>query len=263
MRERLDSLRPKVSRLSSLASSISQSLNNSPTQGISFHSKLSFALRQLSWTSAKTYFEDQRKNIDKRFPFLNHLWIIYVLIYIPYNFFIRSLYNILTTIINTAEFESSTATHVPTYYAPNVGSEIDILFAFVLPVIATLFGGLHCFGWSFAFPTLIEKWFWRIGSLVMTVVPSILFFVLICVSIVSFFFAYVYGIELVEEGDTSLEPENMNIMVATSMEFLTVFGLIAYMLARTSLLVQAVVLLREQPESAFYVVDWTRYLPHV
>ena len=47
------------------------------------------------------------------------------------------------------------------------------------------------------------------------------------------------------------------------MEFLAVFGLIAYMLARTSLLVQAVVLLREQPESAFYVVDWTRFLPHV
>jgi len=97
----------------------------------------------------------------------------------------------------------------------------------------------------------------------MTVVPSALFLVLLCVSIVSFVYAYAYDIDLSEEMEAGMQPENMNIMVAASMEFVAVFGLIAYMLARTSLLVQAVVLLREQPESAFYVVDWTRFLPHV
>ena len=48
-----------------------------------------------------------------------------------------------------------------------------------------------------------------------------------------------------------------------------IFGLVlpvafvGYMVARLVLLLQAVALLREQPASAFYVIDWTRFLPHV
>jgi len=40
-------------------------------------------------------------------------------------------------------------------------------------------------------------------------------------------------------------------------------GLVGYMFARLLLLTQAVVLLREQPESAFYEISWIRFWPHI
>ena len=40
-------------------------------------------------------------------------------------------------------------------------------------------------------------------------------------------------------------------------------ALVGYMVARLVLLSQAVVLLREQPASAFYAINWTGFLPHV
>ena len=40
-------------------------------------------------------------------------------------------------------------------------------------------------------------------------------------------------------------------------------ALVGYMAARLVLLSQAVILLREQPASAFYAINWTRFLPHI
>jgi len=45
--------------------------------------------------------------------------------------------------------------------------------------------------------------------------------------------------------------------------FLAGAGLVAYMLARLLLLTQAIMLLRKQPESAFYAINWTNFLPHI
>jgi len=39
--------------------------------------------------------------------------------------------------------------------------------------------------------------------------------------------------------------------------------LFIYVLARLSLIGQALALLRHQPESAFLAVDWTKYIPHI
>ena len=45
--------------------------------------------------------------------------------------------------------------------------------------------------------------------------------------------------------------------------FLVGAALVAYMLARLLLLTQAIMLLRKQPESAFYAINWANFLPHI
>ena len=65
------------------------------------------------------------------------------------------------------------------------------------------------------------------------------------------------------------EPLYILAMVIYSVGTVIVVGillpavLVAYMVARLVLLSQAVILLREQPASAFHAVNWTRYFPHI
>jgi hypothetical protein len=39
----------------------------------------------------------------------------------------------------------------------------------------TIFGAVHCCGWTFSFPTLLEQLLWRIASIVTTSCPTIMF----------------------------------------------------------------------------------------
>jgi len=41
------------------------------------------------------------------------------------------------------------------------------------------------------------------------------------------------------------------------------FLFVTYMLARLSLFLQAIVLLRQQPSSVFFTVTWTKFIPHI
>lgn len=55
----------------------------------------------------------------------------------------------------------------------------------------------------------------------------------------------------------------MVLMLFTIGAFLAGTGLVAYMLARLLLLTQAIILLRKQPESAFYAINWADFLLHI
>ena len=55
----------------------------------------------------------------------------------------------------------------------------------------------------------------------------------------------------------------MENMLGAIVVFLGGAALVAYMLARLLLLTQAIMLLRKQPESAFYAIDWADFLPPI
>lgn len=78
-----------------------------------------------------------------------------------------TLFVALTAIAN-ADAPKSNAVSAPTFYAPKAD------YATVLPSIAVIFGGLHCIGWNSHFLTRTEQLLWRAGSLVITLVPSVL-----------------------------------------------------------------------------------------
>jgi len=122
---------------------------------------------------------------------------------------------------------------------------------FVLPTITIVFGGLHCFGWNFTFPTPAERTLWRVTSLLITVIPLIAGLVLS----LNHHWGQLRIQSQVQRGEQS---RALKMLVYPALMLLVV-----YVLARLSLLIQALVLLRRQPTSAYVVVDWSRFLPHI
>ena len=186
----------------------------------------------------------------------------------------------LISIANTTTLGSH-KTHVPTFYAPNTDSSNDPmpLVVFFLPSFAAIFGALHCIAWNFHFPSHIEQLLWRIGSLTITLIPSIpvvftllafaailiALLIAIPISIILSFFENKYGFYFSIPSISlpqSVKVVLMGLAVTLSL-IVGVAGLLAYMLARLLLLTQAIMLLREQPESAFYAIDWAHFLPHM
>ena len=47
-----------------------------------------------------------------------------------------------------------------------IGSIVARLFC--LPVVSVVFGGIHCVGWFFDFPSSAEAMLWRVSSVVLT-----------------------------------------------------------------------------------------------
>ena len=135
------------------------------------------------------------------------------------------------------------ATHVPSFYAPATDSDHYSRMV-VFAIFGVIFGGIHCIGWNFAFPTHFETSLWRHTSLVLTIVP------LVAAPI-----------------DYILENVNLKGRVGEKLRLLLDLVMTAllfvYVPARLSLIAQALALLRDQPAAAYVAVDWTKYIPHL
>ncbi|KAF8515238.1 hypothetical protein BU17DRAFT_51927 [Hysterangium stoloniferum] len=116
------------------------------------------------------------------------------------------------------------------------GTKIDM----PSPVLATVFGAIHCVGWSYIFPTNTETLLWRVCSILVTAIPSL------C----SALFVFLSVIEITENS--------MFLVLVLLNPTLPV-----YILARLSLLVEAVISLRALPAKAYANVEWTSFLPHI
>jgi len=238
-----------------------------------YRAQLSSIHHQLSSISLSTinqFLHDQRQKLD--FPGSTHLWFFYLPIMW---FFVDPLFALGESLfgIATTTTLKSDATHVPTFYAPNTDGSADhiSLVYFGLPVVAAIFGALHCIAWNFHFPSHIEQLLWRIGSLTITLIPSVPFLViyaLVLILVLLEFLEERYGfdpsipsISLPQSVKNVLEAVGGTLLVIIA--FLGGTGLVAYMLARLLLLMQAIMLLRKQPESAFYAINWSNFLPHI
>ncbi|KAI9507072.1 hypothetical protein F5148DRAFT_1208326 [Russula earlei] len=93
---------------------------------------------------------------------------------------------------------------------------------------ALTFGGIHCTGWSFAFPSSTERILWRVASVYITAAPAL--FIMIA----------------------SMADDTMFNMFLSS-----------YILGRLVLLVLPFLSLRSLPTAAYHVVHWTLHIPHV
>jgi hypothetical protein len=98
--------------------------------------------------------------------------------------------------------------------------------------IFCIFGAVHCIAWNFIFPSDVELWLWRVGSLC-TLVPVIL-------PVIWFW--------------VPVTLENWVLSVA-------VIGL--YIPVRLYLFVEVFVGLRSVPVDVFRTVQWTEWIPHI
>ena len=79
--------------------------------------------------------------------------------------------------------------NVPTFFASESARKSEsaattgetIAFIFCMPVVGGVFGGIHCVGWYFDFPSSAEAMLWRVSSAVLTgiafLLPILFFFV--------------------------------------------------------------------------------------
>jgi hypothetical protein len=60
-----------------------------------------------------------------------------------------------------------------TFYPAKWAEESEVVSILIVIVITVAFGGIHCIGWSFTFPSSMERTFWRFASLSITCVPVV------------------------------------------------------------------------------------------
>ena len=135
------------------------------------------------------------------------------------------------------------AIRVPTFYAPPAPHKLsrpDWLWFPLIITVAMLFGGIHCAGWNFPFPTHAELIIWRISSLIILIFPCN-FVVVVVVAAMPF----------------------TRTILGTIIAWVCLFGILIYVLARFALFVEAFVALRHLPPGAYAVVEWTALLLHM
>lgn len=121
-------------------------------------------------------------------------------------------------------------------------------------IAGALFGAVHCLAWSFTFPSFVEKILWRTASL--GVVGAC---VLSCVVILTW--------DRLERQATSETKTVASVLVLFTVTVPAALTMIlipfVYPVSRITLLVLAVISLRSLPPSAFDIVDWVEFVPHI
>ena len=124
---------------------------------------------------------------------------------------------------------------IPTFYAESEGL---IAIVICMPVVGGVFGGIHCIGWFFNFPSSAEAMLWRVSSAVLTVVAflsSIIVALMVCLSDIQKYFG---------------------IAVSTII-------ILVYVVSRLLLIVEAFISLRHLTPGMLALVKWTSFLPHI
>ena len=128
---------------------------------------------------------------------------------------------------------------VPTFYADYYQVRSKLMVPTLTSIVAMLFGGIHCAGWNFPFPSHAALIIWRVSSVIILIVPSTGLFATV-----------------LQAHDVTADIGHFILSVLWPCS-------ISYALARLSLFVEAFVALRHLPPGAYAVVNWTALLLHM
>ncbi|EDQ99279.1 uncharacterized protein LACBIDRAFT_316764 [Laccaria bicolor S238N-H82] len=131
------------------------------------------------------------------------------------------------------------AIRVPTFYAPANDDHGFFRVRITTLIVATIFGGIHCAGWNFPFPSHAELIIWRVSSLIIVIVPWTF-------------------VPLLVTGFMGIDTIATKVYTMVSYS-----GAVIYVLARLTLFVEALTALRHLPPGAYAVVEWTALLLHM
>ena len=141
---------------------------------------------------------------------------------------------------------------VPTFYASVSGRESeatgDYIAIFIcMPVVGVVFGGIHCAGWFFDFPSSAEAMLWRVSSAILT---GMAFLFPILVIFVVFLSEFIFSSSNTSRRD-QFEIAFSSIMI------------LVYVVSRLILLVEAFISLRHLTPGMLALVTWTSFIPHI
>ena len=134
--------------------------------------------------------------------------------------------------INTGSME------VPTFYSPSKGGD-EVEYIFSMSVVGVIFGGIHCAGWFFNFPSRDEAILWRVSSAVLTGI------------------AFLLPLFLYLLRKTS--PRGLPFLGLV----IVVLAIIVYVVSRLLLLVEAFISFRHLTPGMLGLVKWTSFIPHI
>ena len=134
------------------------------------------------------------------------------------------------------------AMKISTFYAEssenNPGGEVAFANLICIPVVGGVFGGIHCVGWFFNFPSSAEAMLWRVSSAVIMVVA---------------FLSPIIG------GFLALLSETREYFAGA----VSAIIMLAYVVSRLLLIVEAFISLRHLTPGMLALVKWTSFLPHI
>ena len=137
------------------------------------------------------------------------------------------------------------------FYSLDISNQKQIVVLTYACLIGTMFGGIHCFGWNYFFPSHAELVIWRISSVCISAVPAM--------EAIGLFSLY-FGDKL---EDRSEFFSNLLDIFGGFLVSYGIVGVIPYVIARILLLVEALISLRDLPHDALLAVTWTSFLPHI
>ena len=138
---------------------------------------------------------------------------------------------------------------IPTFYASESVPKTEatgnlIAFFICIPVVGGVFGGIHCAGWYFNFPSSAEAMLWRVSSAVLT---GIAFLLPIFAIFMAFLFKFINS------------DSHKNYFGATVYSII----ILVYVVSRLILLVEAFISLRHLTPGMLALVTWTSFIPHI
>jgi len=142
----------------------------------------------------------------------------------------------VTEVFNTSDMK------VPTFYSTE-HDRSDVLgaaYVFLMSVVGVVFGGIHCVGWFFDFPSSDEAILWRVSSAVLTGTAFLLPLLLFLLGRIS----------------------NNDHLDQFTAAFLAII-LLVYVVSRLILLVEAFISLRHLTPGMLALVKWTSFVPHI
>ena len=126
---------------------------------------------------------------------------------------------------------------IPTFYVAEPGGiGYELAYFLCMPVVGSVFGGIHCIGWFFDFPSSAEAMLWRVSSATLTGI------------------AFLFPMLIPFLG--SLTNRDFLFGVFTPI-------LLVYVVSRLFLLVEAFISLRHLTPGMLALVKWTSFIPHI
>ena len=130
---------------------------------------------------------------------------------------------------------------IPTFYAVSDFAGETVTFLICIPVVGVVFGGIHCVGWFFDFPSSAEAMLWRVSSAVLTVVAFLS-------PIIAAFLVFLSTVQ--------------DYFSVASVVIGGIFTLV-YVVSRLLLIVEAFISLRHLTPGMLALVKWTSFIPHI
>ncbi|KAG1729769.1 hypothetical protein EDB19DRAFT_1913199 [Suillus lakei] len=176
------------------------------------------------WKSTKSKPGDHIDDVPRRNPFSGFEALI------PFH--------PLVELIGRRDIPTSRKLRVPTFDGSIELGELDTMaLTFAGLLIATIFGGIHCMAWFFAFPAYQEQVLWRMSAVAITCTPWL--------------------------GFLSAVFEILDWVPDALVTFFLVPCAMLYIAARAILLVLMFTTLRNLPPDAYKALSWTTLVPHL